>query len=122
MPDNTWEKVREPFENVGKWETEAGTRVKVGDEVLAKPKYLSIRLPAVVKRVYWNPTDFRKGDTANCILTALVEFQVSDDDEFSHLDGKQRKIEAYNLDFCIGTGREIRRDRENCNTDPIGDR
>lgn len=145
MTGNNYSQRREPFSNVDEWETEAGTRIEVGQDVLVKPQYVSQRLPAVVDRIYWDPQGLPGGkfdhrgekvsrtDPAelddpdvdpvgyenpseyDCILKAQFRFDVPEDHEYSHMDGKTRRLEAFNLDFCIGTDPEIRRDRGNCN-------
>lgn len=138
-----WQREREPFSDHadGEWTTEAGTRVAVGEHVLAKPQYVSERLPAVVERIYWDPqgltggqfdhrgervgTDddgnavFEHPDRYVCVLKVQFRFDVPEGDEYDHMDGKTHRTEAFNLDFVVGADREIRRDRGNCNTEPI---
>lgn len=114
------EKVKEPFSEVEQFETENGTKLEVGGEVLCKPTYIRQRLPAVVENLYWNPRGFPGGkferrDGHVCVLNASIRFTVPDDHEYSHMDGKTVRIESYNLDFCIGTTEEIYRDRRGCN-------
>lgn len=129
MSNKPWNQQREPFSDEDEWETEAGTHIEKGEHVLAKPKYVSERLPAVVERIYWDPQGLPGGkfdhrgenlqhpDRYDCILKVQFRFDVDEDDEYAHMDGKTRRTEAYNLDFVVGTGREIRRDRANCNVE-----
>lgn len=122
MTDNPYRQVREPFEETDEWTTEAGTRVETGETVLVKPRYITARLPAEVDTVFWDPIglpggEHDRGDDGHvCILNVWFTFRPEEGDEYDHMAGKQVKYEAYNLDFCVGSDREIRRDRANCKT------
>lgn len=137
----TWNKRREPFSNEQEWTTENGTHIEVGKTVLAKPQYVSKRLPAVVEQIYWDPQGlpggkfdhrgekvgededgnyiFENPSAYDCILKVQFRFDVPEEHEYSHMDGKTHRTEAYNLDFVVGTGSEIKRDRSNCNAEQI---
>lgn len=143
MSGNNYSQRREPFSTVDEWETEAGTRIETGEKVLVKPTFVSERLPAVVEKIYWAPKGltggkfdhrgeivgwtgdepktgeaiFERPSEYDCILKAQFRFDVPEDHEYSHMDGKTCRLEAFNFDFCIGTDPEIRRDRANCNAD-----
>lgn len=127
MLNRPWLRETEPFAEEQEWETEAGTHVETGGEYLVKPKYIDRRLPAECIKIQWVPLTLPGGDGDNRDsgggvegeIIAYFRFDVPGGDEYDHMDGKQRKSEAYNLDFVVGTDEEIRRDRSNCNTEPF---
>lgn len=117
MSDSKYVQMREPFEQTEEWTTENGTTIQVGESCLVKPKYVSRRLNAVVSKIYWRPTVLpteKEGDKYKCMLTAVFELQP-ESEQYKHLDGDRVLVEAFNLDFCVGSGKEILRDRSNCN-------
>jgi hypothetical protein len=117
-PKKPWYRLKEAFADESEWTTERGTHVEVGDLVLAKPRYVSQRLPARVTAIKWRPDGFeRVGGKNKCVLHCYFRFIVPDSHEYSHMDGKVHKTAVYNLDFVVGDGEEIRRDRANCNVE-----
>jgi hypothetical protein len=130
MPRNTnkWAKRRKPFSEIEEWTTEKGNSVSKGETVKVKPTYVRQKLPAKVVKIYWNPQglpggkydhrgkvvskpdyakenpgDYKYENPSNydCILTVLFEFTVASGHEYSHMNGKQRKVKGMNLDFAL---------------------
>lgn len=96
-----WLKQTKPFTNIEEWETEKGTKVKVGEKIHAKPDYIKKRLPAKVINIYWRPTflmDRKKPQ--ECLL--IVEVEFLENSEYPHMEGKHETIKGLNIDFSIG--------------------
>ncbi|MEZ3117844.1 hypothetical protein RYH80_18155 [Halobaculum sp. MBLA0147] len=85
--------------------TDLGTEVTVGEAYWVKPTNVDRRLRAECTSI--------RSDRLSGTLAAWFTFRP-DADAWDHLTGSQRQVAVHDLDFVVGDGPRVRRDRANC--------